>query len=281
MNTQTFSLLADFGLLEVNGPDAERFLQGQLTCDVARLPLGHWTLGACCTAKGRMIANFVIARCDTGFWLRLPSERVPALMAHLAKYAVFFKAKMLDQRTQYAVLGKVPEAPHPKLLTEPLPLTQISADRQLTWPDGRIEHWQPVTEVSSAPNDDGSWTQADLAQGLVWVTALSHEAWVPQHIDWQKQGGVSFKKGCYTGQEIVARLEFLGKTKKQLVRLHSQTPCNAKATENLQDAQGNHLGEVLAWQGITGLGAVAEGYVEAVWQGQTFTLEPLFYTNNS
>lgn len=280
MNTQAFSLLSDFSLLEVSGPDAERFLQGQLTCDVAKLPIGHWTLGACCTAKGRMVANFVIARTDSGFWLRLPRERVSTLMSHLAKYAVFFKAKMIDQSSQYAVLGKVPSALHPKLLSEPLPITQISADFQLTWLDGRIEHWLPITEVSLANEDDGSWTQADLALGLVWVSAQSHEAWVPQHIDWQKQGGVSFKKGCYTGQEIVARLEFLGKAKKQLMKLHSSTPCNAMPTENLQDAQGNNLGEVLAWQGTEGLGAVAEGHSLAFWQGQPLTLEPLFYAQS-
>lgn len=277
LSTQAFLPLPHFSLLEITGPDAERFLQGQLTCDVVRLSAGQWTLGACCTAKGRMVANFVIARTAQSFWLRLPKTQVAALQQHLSKYAVFFKAQMHDRSGSHRVFGKLPSALHNQLNTAPAELLQISQDIELHWADGRIERWLPETEVehSQLANDD--WALADIQQGLAWVDESSREAWLPQQIDWHKQGGVSFKKGCYTGQEIVARLEYLGKNKNHLVRITSSTALQAQICTPLHDAQGNALGELIAWQGQQGLALLPLATTQAWLQGQALNLLPLFY----
>ena len=281
-DTPMFSVLPDFALLEISGPDSERFLQGQLTCDVAALSAGLWTLGACCTAKGRMVANFVIGRRDTTFWLRMPREQVPALRQHLSRYAVFFKATLTDRSDDWEVLGHVPVAgTQPQRLEQPQPLHPIDEGLELRWPDGRRERWQPAAR--ELPADSGAWASADLQLGLVWVTAASREEWVPQHIDWQLHGGVSFRKGCYTGQEIVARLQYLGKSKKQLVSIRSEQPLTLSILSVLQDEHGKNSAEIAAWTGQQGLAVCSGDSLPAVlYAGDiSLTVARLFYTDSS
>lgn len=281
-DTPVFSLLPELAVLEISGPDSERFLQGQLTCDVAALSAGLWTLGACCTAKGRMVANFVIGRRDTTFWLRLPREQVAALRQHLARYAVFFKATLTDRSDDWQVLGYVPPAgTQPQLLEQSQPLHPVNDGVELRWPDGRYERWQPTAPADHT--DNGAWTRAELQQGLVWVTAASREEWVPQHIDWHRQGGISFRKGCYTGQEIVARLQYLGKSKKQLASIRSEQPLTLALLSGLQDDQGKTVGEVAAWDGQQGLAVVSAETVPDVLQAGDISLKAsgLFYTHSS
>lgn len=250
----SYTALSQFSLLHVGGPDSERFLQGQLTCDVVALQDKQWTLGACCTAKGRMVANFVIARQGEDFWLRLPNEQVAALKQHLSKYIVFFKAKMHEHNQDYRVAGFIPKALTPTLLTQAQPWQETEQGMELTWPDGRKELW--LNQAASPEAGNNAWALADINQGLVWVTASTQEAWLPQNINWPQQGGVSFKKGCYTGQEIVARLQFLGTSKKQVVRIESAECLELAPLQKLEDNQGKSIGEVLAWLDTTGLALV-------------------------
>lgn len=251
----SYATLPQFSLLQVSGPDSERFLQGQLTCDVVALQDKQWTLGACCTAKGRMVANFVIARQNDGFWLRLPNERIAALKQHLSKYIVFFKAEMHEHNQDYRIEGYIPEAITPTLLTQAQPWQTTDRGMELAWPDGRKELWLAQAE-NSEEVENSAWALADINQGLVWVTASTHEAWLPQNINWPQQGGVSFKKGCYTGQEIVARLQFLGANKKHVVQIESTDSLELAPLQKLEDNQGKNIGEVLAWLKTTGLALV-------------------------
>lgn len=280
-NSQPLISLSHLGLLEITGPDSEKFLQGQLTCDVQALNDQRWSLGACCTAKGRMVANFVIARQGSTFWLRMPREQVPALRQHLAKYAVFFKTTLTDRSEEWSVLGQLPAAgTQPTLLKEPQTLVESAQGLTLHWPDGRYEFWLPTVAASAESGDLSPWLLADIELGLAWVTAASREEWVPQHIEWQIQGGVSFKKGCYTGQEIVARLQYLGKSKKQLVRVQSAGPLELAPLTVLTDSAGKTIGEIANWHQNRGLAVVNGDQLAA----QTFAADKsliicsLFYT---
>ena len=247
MSSAEFTPLADFALLEISGPDSERFLQGQLTCDVVKLPLNHWTLGACCNAKGRMVANFVIAKLDNGFWLRLPRAQVEVLKQHLSRYIVFFKSQMISHLDDWTVLGRL-NSPQTKVLNAALPVTLAPAIT-LTWPDNREEQWLPKS-IPAATNP--AWTSVDIDMGLVWVTPDTALEWLPQELDWPEHGGVSFQKGCYTGQEIVARLQYLGKSKKHLVAIHSQDPLELSPLNSLNQGEQN-LGVIAAWQDKKGV----------------------------
>ncbi|WP_430459620.1 YgfZ/GcvT domain-containing protein [Thalassolituus sp. LLYu03] len=268
--------LAQYRLLKVEGPDSERFLQGQLTCDVVKLADQHWEAGACCTAKGRMVANFIIARLGQDFWLRLPAAQAEALKAHLGKYAVFYKTRMsIDERP---LAGRLPDSLQQSTLNGQHPLRADGDQCVLSWPDGREEIWGLTADADAA-----AWQRADQAMGLVWVEDVSREAWVPQFIDWQVQGGVNFKKGCYTGQEIVARLQYLGKAKKQLVSVSASQPLDLKPLDALHDAHGKSIGEIASWHGQHGL-AIVQGEecpVSANACENTVNIATLFYTEAS
>lgn len=266
-----------FALLCIDGADAERFLQGQLTCDVVKLADMHWELGACCTAKGRMVANFVIARIGSAYWLRLPQTQAETLKQHLSRYAVFYKTTM-TLVSDHALWGTVPEQPVQITAAGQHPLSRSDQRITLNWPDGRCEYWG--ADAPDSQSDD-AWQAQDITMGIVWVTADSHEAWVPQYINWQDQGGVNFHKGCYTGQEIIARLQYLGKTKKHLAAASSQEPLTLPVGEQLSDNDGKHIAEVASWQGQHGL-VIVSGEVPAnAYCGEkSVTLSQLFYTED-
>lgn len=255
--------LTEYALLKVQGPDSERFLQGQLTCDVTSLEDSAWRMGACCTAKGRMVANFMISRDPEGyFWLRLPAEQVTALIEHLKKYAVFFKTELIDLGQLYNVWGEQPtqltvpsELPDNDSLHQQRLCSWSDMGAKLTHADGRQEYWLPAQNAYSSSADIFAlWRQQDIYSGIVWVTPATREKWIPQNINWHLQDGVSFSKGCYTGQEIVARLQYLGSQKKVLHLIESNKPLN---TPSLVNAEGKAQGELLSWQDSVGLALLA------------------------
>lgn len=290
------SWLAQFSLLRIEGPDSERFLQGQLTCDVAKLPADQWSLGACCTAKGRMVANFIIARDQAdGYWLRLPTAQVDALIQHLKKYAVFFKAQLTDLSASHKIVALIP-AQQPA--AEQLDSEAIISQRSLSWSeqgaelsyhDGRKEYWlindnaeQKLT--SEALCDSKHWQLFDINQATIWVDTNTREHWIPQNIDWQLQGGVSFSKGCYTGQEIVARLQYLGKAKKALYRISTQESQPLAILSELKTAEGRSIGELCSWSDNQGLAllTITEGLEQVLLVTESseipLSIEKLSYT---
>ena len=268
------TLLSEFAVLQVAGPDSERLLQGQLTCDVTKLTEDQWLPGACCSAKGRMVANFIIVRQGDDFLLRLPATQLPLLMNHLKKYAVFYKTELSD--AGLTLLGRVN-----------LDISTRSLSKQpdglcLTWPDGREELWtasgQATREWLSGPlMPESEWHNQDIASGWAWVTPASQDAWVPQYIGWAEQDGISFTKGCYTGQEVVARLQYLGKSKRHLYRVFADDTLPEVMTPVTLGAK--NIGELAAVSGNTGLAVIAadDETVGAETQGINLRLEKLFY----
>jgi folate-binding protein YgfZ len=245
--TGNATLLSQMRVLSIAGSDCERFLQGQLTCDVSKLD-GQWQLGACCNAKGRMVANFVIARRDDECRLRLPADQAEALLTHLKKYAVFFKVTLSLLDDIWVVAQWQPQQHQPELAN----------DWQLHWQD-RSELWLPQSEALAWLQQqplcsEQRWHEDDIDVGLVWVTAATREHWIPQNIDWHRHGGVSFNKGCYTGQEIVARLQYLGKAKKGLFRLSTEQAAQFDTLATIQNTEGKAIGELASWRQHSGLG---------------------------
>ncbi|MAD44199.1 MAG: hypothetical protein CMI02_03150 [Oceanospirillaceae bacterium] len=268
--------LTDDAILAVTGPDSERFLQGQLTCNVVKLADQHWQTGACCTAKGRMVANFIIARRGSDFYLRLPATQADALQQHLSRYAVFYKTEMtIDER--FSIYGQIPAQPVVQTLAGQHPLETADDAMILSWPDGRRELWSQTSlpaEQHSAP-----WDALDIDEGIVWVTTDSQESWVPQFVDMTAQGAVSFSKGCYTGQEVVARLQYLSKNKKHLIKAVCSDPLSPAIGAKVTDDGGKNIGEVAAWSERQGL-IIVQGEVptDAQIGENRIRLAQLFYT---
>ncbi|MEH6490841.1 CAF17-like 4Fe-4S cluster assembly/insertion protein YgfZ [Halopseudomonas sp.] len=222
------------GVVAVDGADAERFLQGQVTCDVARLGTAQTTLGARCNPKGRMQSSFRLQRSESGFLLSMARELIAPQLADLSKYAAFFKTTLSDQTEKWVRLGLWGESVAQALAAVELPqptdnqLLITNHARLIGLPDGAVEIWlaadhalkltDQLLEHCSADNTN-NWLLRQIQAGIGQVTGPTLELFIPQMLNLQQLGGVSFKKGCYTGQEIVARMQYLGKLKRRMYRL--------------------------------------------------------------
>ncbi|RRV28208.1 folate-binding protein [Pseudomonas sp. o96-267] len=255
-----FTLLDHEGLLAVRGADAAKFLQGQVTCNLNYLSASQSSLGARCTPKGRMLSSFRIVPVEDGYLLAMARELIESQQTDLQKYAVFSKSKLSDESAAWvrfglaggdAVLGELGlqlgSASDSITCAGPLIAVRLS--------DGRAELWAPAAETEQlqgrlaaalpqAPLND--WLLAQVRAGVGQVFGATRELFIPQMINLQALGGVSFKKGCYTGQEIVARMQYLGKLKRRLQRLRlagSELP--AVGVELFSPVHGSSVGEVV------------------------------------
>lgn len=221
------------GVLAVRGADAAKFLQGQLTCNLNYLTADHSSLGARCTPKGRMTSSFRILAEGDGFLLAMAKDLLDSQLADLKKYAVFSKATLSDDSAQWARFGLGGAG---AILAE-LGL-ELSGDAdQVARADGliavglgqgRFELWVPAERAAAlldllqarlAHAELNDWLLGQVRAGVGQVFGATRELFIPQMINLQAVGGVSFKKGCYTGQEIVARMQYLGRLKRRLQRL--------------------------------------------------------------
>lgn len=228
-----FCTLTHEGILAVRGPDAGKFLQGQITCNISYLGTNGSSLGARCTAKGRMLSSFRIVSVADGFLLAMDRELLAPQLTDLQKYAVFSKAKLTDESEAWVRYGlsagdTALRALGLELATEADSVATTESLFAIRLSDGRAELWVPAEHDASIrqqlsehlpPATLNDWLLAQIRAGIGQVTGATRELFIPQMINLQAVGGVSFKKGCYTGQEIVARMQYLGKLKRRLYRL--------------------------------------------------------------
>ena len=269
-NPSFYCPISHESLLAVRGVDASKFLQGQLTCNLNYLDEQTSSLGARCTAKGRMLSSFRIVPQGDGYLLAMAGELLEAQMAELQKFAVFSKVKLTDESALWTRFGLSHADPLLNEIGLALPADANSVARHgeamaIRRADGCAELWISSTQaeeirtllavkLTEAPLND--WLLGQIRAGIGQVFGPTRELFIPQMINLQALGGVSFKKGCYTGQEIVARMQYLGKLKRRLYRLSlpgSELP--AIASEVFSPVHASAVGEVV-------LAATADGAVE-------------------
>ena len=221
--------LPQLGLLEISGKDAARFLQGQLTCDVNEVDEANTRLGAHCTPKGRIVATFRIARRAESFYLLLPRSMIERLQTTLQKYVKFFKASLTDLSSTWQSLGL-------EGFTDQIPFPTES-NGAITSEEGFIirvpgrsrflivgeKDWiaqQRTALLNSAQLVDSEhWMVLDIEAGFPSILPETQDMFTPHDLSYPDLGGISFTKGCYTGQEIIARMQYLGKPKQKLYRV--------------------------------------------------------------
>ncbi|KFE52593.1 YgfZ/GcvT domain-containing protein [Pseudomonas syringae] len=228
-----FCPLSHEGVLAVRGVDASKFLQGQLTCNLDYLSDAKATLGARCTQKGRMQSSFRILLEGDGCLLAMASELIEPQLADLKKYAVFSKSKLSDESAAWLRFGlqdgdgalvslglDLPQDTDSVVRDNDLIAIRVSPARAELWV--RIEQAADIRSRLAAQLPEGTlndWLLGQIRAGIGQVVGATREEFIPQMLNLQAVGGVSFKKGCYTGQEIVARMQYLGKLKRRLYRL--------------------------------------------------------------
>ncbi|MDD5444332.1 MAG: folate-binding protein YgfZ [Pseudomonas fluorescens] len=228
-----FCALHHEGVLAVRGSDAAKFLQGQLTCNLNYLSDTQASLGARCTQKGRMQSSFRILLQGDGVLMAMATDLLEPQLADLKKYAVFSKSKLTDESPAWVRFGLSNADQALVSLGLELPAETDSVTRTDTLiairvSPARAELWVPAEQAETVRNqlasqlqhaDLNEWLLGQIRAGIGQVMPQTRELFIPQMLNLQAVGGVSFKKGCYTGQEIVARMQYLGKLKRRLYRL--------------------------------------------------------------
>jgi hypothetical protein len=228
--------LTHLGLMAFSGDDAAHFLHSQLTNDVEHLGQNEARLAAYCNPKGRMLASFLAWRKDDAVVLELPRVIQPAVQKRLQMFILRSKVKPADRSDELVVLGlggtkagvaltpwfaALPPAPYAKLDGEAGTLIRVAdafgAPRYqwITTPEQALQAWPQLAQVLR-PAAPALWRLADILAGIPQIIAATQESFVPQMINFEVIGGVNFKKGCYPGQEIVARSQYLGKLKRRM-----------------------------------------------------------------
>ena len=223
--------LSHFSIFRVSGVDRKTFLQGQLTCDLNTLSANQWLLGARCDAKGKMQGILRIFEYQEVLYLLGSKAELEASITELKKYSIFSKVEWQDISSDYHILGvfgqSVQQRLQPQFSIEPQGNLFASADHMLLrWQENRFVLLQPSRlPIGEVPNEQAliHWKIHDIQQGIPHLTSASLNEYVPQMLNLQALGGISFKKGCYSGQEMVARMHYLGKNKKAMYILHGQS----------------------------------------------------------
>jgi len=261
----TYLIPLDQGLIEIKGPDSAKFLQGQVTCDVRELAQGTTRLGAQCNIKGRMLLCFRALQSDSErILLRVNKGLVPNGLASLGKYIVFSKATLADATNHYCTLGIagnraaacVKEVFGVELTNDndwqaagEHFIIRIAADRYECWlvADQAETFWQQLGPHTT-PTSRNLWNLLDIQAGIGDISPETFETFTPQAINFQLVNGINFRKGCYTGQEIVARLHYRGSLKRHMYRFEfSLTDAATLPAPNspLNNAEGKAVGEVI------------------------------------
>lgn len=231
---------ADIGLIRVSGDDAATFLHGQLTNAVEDLTPDHARPAGYCSPKGRLLASLLMWRDAAGIVLQLSADLQPAIQKRLSMFVLRAKARLADLSGEAQVLGVAGARAGSTLQAAGLPVpaatweSATSGDTTvIRLPDGDgVPRWQLCAPAAQADTlyttfattllaaDAELWNWLDIRAGLPRITVATQEQFVPQMINFELIGGVNFRKGCYPGQEVVARSQYRGTLKRRMWLVH-------------------------------------------------------------
>lgn len=301
--------LPDLGLLAVTGEEAAKFLHTQLTNDVEQLADGEARWYGYCTAKGRMLASFLGWREADGVALAVSRALAEPIRKRLSMFVLRAKAKVLDRSVATVLLGVGGAAAADALeaigLQAPAPMATARADgltctglasvaldgREcprwlLAIADERADWIWAALRDKLAPASTEVWRWTEVRSGVARVVAPTSELFVPQMVNFEVVGGVSFRKGCYPGQEVVARSHYLGKLKRRMFVGHLDSgDAPAPGADVMPAAGGEPCGQVVlaAPSPAGGVDLLFESQIAAVdagspsVDGRTISLEALPY----
>ena len=289
---QGIAPISHLGVIRVQGDDAASFLHGQLTNDFALLDLHHARLAAFCSAKGRMQASFIgFKRAHDDILLVLSRDLLAQTLKRLSMFVLRAKAKLSDASADFHLQGLIGNAvPH----SEQAPWTLQSEG------DAHIVHLYPAagqaralwiapasTAAPATTLTAAQWLWSEVASGVATVSQPVYELFVPQMLNYESIGGVNFKKGCYPGQEVVARSQFRGTLKRRAFIVHAQAEVQAGtevfAASDAEQAVGTVVQAAPApqggWEAIISMqiSAAPEALAAGSATGTPLTILPLPY----
>lgn len=256
--------LSHLGVIRVGGEDAASFLQAQLTCDLREVSAGAARYGGYCSPKGRLLATFLIWRSAGAFHLLLPEALQEPVRKRLSMFVLRAKARLEDaavatvrlgisgpaaESALSRCLGAAPAAPLAVQERDGVVVIRLDAQRFVIAlpPEQAPQLWDALA-AQATPAGAACWDWLDLRAGIATVVPATQDQFVPQMANLDLVGGVSFSKGCYPGQEIVARTHYLGKLKRRMFLAHLAGDAPPAAGDELfgAEAEGQASGMVAA-----------------------------------
>ena len=248
--------LTDLGLISATGDDAANFLHNQLTNDVEHLGLQEARLAGYCSPKGRLLATFLMWKTGDTILLQLSRQIQATVQKRLQMFVLRAKAKLVDVTDSHAILGIGGQAAagvlqkwFPELPATSFAKSDSTAGTLIRVADAFGEpRYQWIASIETAqqawpelikvltPVGTPLWRLTDIHAGMPHITQATQEQFVPQMINFELIGGVNFKKGCYPGQEIVARSQYLGKLKRRMLLATVDTTAAAAGMEVFSSA---------------------------------------------
>jgi len=260
--------LSQYGLLEASGDDARSFLHAQLTNDIEGLESDRARHAGWCSAKGRLLASFLVVPHENGYLLQLARDLAPGVAKRLAMFVLRAKVKIGDASAawvQFGVWGPGAEASLASVGIEApaedlrvarrgsFLVVRASAQRYLLIAP-QAERAQLATLAGSG--DATGWTLEEIRAGLPLITQVTQDQFVPQMVNYERFGAVDFQKGCYPGQEVVARAQYRGQVKRRMVRVRAPMPLHAGQDLYSDDLPGQASGTVVNAAGDEALAVV-------------------------
>ena len=234
--------LTHLGVLAVSGPDAETFLHNQLTNDVLELAPGAMHLGGYCSPKGRLLTTLIIWKSAEGIMLVMPRELLPGIQKRLQMFVLRSKVTLADISDETVLIGAAAPDGRQISFSDAAGLKAVcpaAAGLQRVLWMGPVESakqvWDSLRQKLS-PMSASRWRWLDIRAGLPMVVEATREQFVPQMVNFDLVGGVNFRKGCYPGQEIVARSQYLGKLKRRMLLASTQADVAAAGMEIFSQA---------------------------------------------
>jgi folate-binding protein YgfZ len=215
--------LAHWGLIRARGADAVKFLQGQLTNDVSAMGLGEVRLAGFCSAKGRLQANFIVWKtAHDEFLMACAASVLPATLKRLSMFVLRAQCKLTDASSELMLHGLAGESAATKLGTQAVwSKVDVEGGTMLRLPDvDGIARCLLAVAKEAVPAGPAlaldAWRLLEVRSGIPLIEAATVEQFVPQMLNYELVGGVDFKKGCYPGQEVVARSQYRGTIKRRM-----------------------------------------------------------------
>jgi folate-binding protein YgfZ len=214
--------LSHLAVLTVSGQDAANFLQGQTTCNIKEINDANPSLGALCNAKGRTISTFIIIKQANEFHLILTIALLEIVRKKLQMYILRADVQLTNQSDTLCIIGVHNPAQTTLKNLYHYPQQEHSF-LYIANPENAQSFWINALANNMLTGSTNTWLNLDIQAGIPWLYKETTEKFVPQMLNLDKLGGISFDKGCYTGQEIVARMHYLGKNKRAMYSACCQT----------------------------------------------------------
>jgi len=228
--------LSSFAIIEVSGNDASAFLQGQFTSDLGEIGNHQSAFSAWCNAQGRVIATFLVFWDKNRYLLLLPDTLIDSVCQRL-KMFVLRSHVVISKHTQYTCIGLssthvktiVDTLDNPNVFTTKIAGTQTDRIILILSTEILEEMLTRLASVGVQPAGPGLWQEEDIHTGIPWLSPQTSGEFLPQELDLEYIGALSYNKGCYPGQEIIARMHFRGRAKRSLCHGHTESGTSVPA----------------------------------------------------